>query len=593
MGRAEVQRRQAPDSRDDAKIDAMRASDRPPGWATALVTAASTAMVSGQDRVATPPLSIGTIEIVSHEVFDEPARGLAAPFRVANDIHVRTRDGVIRRELLFAAGEPINHERLEQTERNLRGLPFLRDARVEATPVDEDGDGRPERMNIRVVTWDTWSLAPRFDFQQLEDRTIWEIGASEKNLFGFGKAITVSHRTTLDRTTDRVVYQDRQLAGSRLALTASLANLSDGDEDSSRSTGRFSRWRIAGRCRCAPVRSAGPILCSRTARRSTGSDTVASGAIVEIGRSLRRRPTSALRMHAAYRSRSERVGGDARDFGIVEVGVRAVEHQFVRLSHVNQFERSEDFNLGAESYGTVGVSAGALGGNEGQVVFLSGGHARGMAFRPGHFVLAGVGFAGRHERGAWRNALVEARLRYLRKHALRHALVGRVTYRHGYDLDPEVQLLLGTETGLRGYPVRQFAGTRSLLLSAEERWFVADDLGQLLSLGLAAFVDSGFAWPEGRNVDFAGSPDGNRREPLDRQPSAVDARRRPPGCRLRSASRCGDRSLGVCGGVRYWLLAPPAVAVTAGARQRALPAGRPCQCSVSSCWSRSLGLSEG
>ena len=491
-----------PRLQDDAKIDAMRVRSTA-RWATALVTAASTAMVSGQDRVATPPLSIGTIEIVSHEVFDEPARGLAAPFRVANDIHVRTRDGVIRRELLFAAGEPINHERLEQTERNLRGLPFLRDARVEATPVDEDGDGRPERMNIRVVTWDTWSLAPRFDFQQLEDRTIWEIGASEKNLFGFGKAITVSHRTTLDRTTDRVVYQDRQLAGSRLALTASLANLSDGDEEFLTLDRPFfsleDRWALSMRAgafsRTDPIFEDGEEI-DRLRHRGQWGD-------VEIGRALLRRPTSALRMHAAYRSRSERVGGDARDFGIVEVGVRAVEHQFVRLSHVNQFERSEDFNLGAESYGTVGVSAGALGGNEGQVVFLSGGHARGMAFRPGHFVLAGVGFAGRHERGAWRNALVEARLRYLRKHALRHALVGRVTYRHGYDLDPEVQLLLGTETGLRGYPVRQFAGTRSLLLSAEERWFVADDLGQLLSLGLAAFVDSGFAWPEGRNVDFA------------------------------------------------------------------------------------------
>ncbi len=472
-------------------------------WATVLFVAVSTATVSGQDRATTPPLFIGTIEIVSHEVFDEPARGLAAPYRVANNIHVRTRAAVIRRELLFAAGEPINRERFEQTERNLRALPFLRDARVETTPVDEDGDGRPERMDIRVVTWDTWSLAPRFDFEQLDDRTIWEIGASEKNLFGFGKAITLSHRTTLDRTTDRVVYQDRQLAGSRLALTASLANLSDGDEEFLTLDRPFfsleDRWAVSMRAgafsRTDPIFEDGEEI-DRLRHRGQWSD-------LEIARALLRRPTSALRVHAAYRSRSERVGGDARDFGIVEVGIRSVEHQFVRLSHVNQFERSEDFNLGAASYGTIGVSAGALGGSKGQVVFFSGGHTRGVAFRDGHFILAGVGFAGRHDRGVWRNALTEARVRYLRQHAMRHALVGRVTYRHGYNLDPEVQLLLGTETGLRGYPVRQFAGSRSLLLSAEERWFVADDVGQLLSLGLAAFVDSGFAWPEGHDVDLA------------------------------------------------------------------------------------------
>ena len=118
-------------------------------------------------------------------------------------------------------------------------------------------------------------------------------------------------------------------------------------------------------------------------------------------------------------------------------------------------------------------------------------------------MLAGIGFAGRHEHGAWRNALTDVVLRYLRKHATRHALVGKVQYRHGHNLDPEVQLLLGAETGLRGYPVRQFAGNRSLLLSAEERWFFADDVGQLLSFGLAAFVDSGFVWPEQQVVDLA------------------------------------------------------------------------------------------
>ena len=95
------------------------------------------------------------------------------------------------------------------------------------------------------------------------------------------------------------------------------------------------------------------------------------------------------------------------------------------------------------------------------------------------------------------------RARYLRKHATRHLLVGRAELQWGHNLDPEVQLLLGAESGLRGYPVRQFAGTRSLLLSAEERWFVADDIGQVVSLGVATFVDSGFAWPEGERLSLS------------------------------------------------------------------------------------------
>ena len=99
--------------------------------------------------------------------------------------------------------------------------------------------------------------------------------------------------------------------------------------------------------------------------------------------------------------------------------------------------------------------------------------------------------------------MTQASARYLRKHATRHLLIGRAGLRWGHNLDPEVQLLLGAESGLRGYPVRQFAGTRSLLLSAEERWFVADDIGQVVSLGVAAFVDSGFAWPEGESLSLS------------------------------------------------------------------------------------------
>ena len=93
-------------------------------------------------------------------------------------------------------------------------------------------------------------------------------------------------------------------------------------------------------------------------------------------------------------------------------------------------------------------------------------------------------------------------MRYLLKPSPRTAIIGRVDYVHGHRFDPEVQLRLGIESGLRGYPVRQFTGNRSLLLSIEERWFVADDVWQLFSLGVAGFFDSGFVWPEGQPVHF-------------------------------------------------------------------------------------------
>ena len=472
------------------------------GVATLVMFFAVAVAISAEGQSELPSPVIGTIEVVANEVFDEPSGGFAAFYRAANKIHISTRERIIRRELLFATGDPVDAERLEQTERNLRALSFLRDARVEAVPVDSDGDGQPERVDVRVVTWDTWSLTPRIDVEQVDGRTIWEAGVSENNLLGLGKSVAAWHRTDLDRTTDRVLYRDPQLAGSRFSLTASLADLSDGDEEyfsltrpyfSLEDTWAFSVGAGAF-SRRDPLFEDGREI-DRLRHRGQWGD-------LEFGRSVRRRPTSALRFHVAYRTREERIGSDTRDFGIVEVGIRSVEHRFTRLTHVNRFEATEDFNLGAQSYGTVGLSTPALGGGEGRVTSAAAGHSRGGAFGPGHFLVADMAVVGRHE-GRWVNALTLARARYLRKHATRHLLIGRAEFQWGHNLDPEVQLLLGAESGLRGYPTRQFAGTRSLLVSAEERWFVADDVGQVFSLGVAAFVDSGFVWPEGESLSLS------------------------------------------------------------------------------------------
>lgn len=473
----------------------------PPVTVPALLLALAAAPGYGQPQQDGRPPPVGTIEIRGREVFDARGGGLFAFHRVANRIHVRTREHVIRRELLFETGEPLDGELLEQTERNLRGLWFLRDARVETVEVDEDRDGRPERVDVVVTTWDRWSLAPRLDFSQVQDRTLWEVGASEKNLLGFGKSITVSHRRNLDRVTDRVRYQDPQLLGSNVGLQASAARLSDGHEGllavdrghlSLRDPWAFSAG-VVSVARTEPIVEHG-VEVERLPVRGEFVD-------VEAGRALLRGANHALRLHGAWRSHRSEVGGDERDYVGPEAGLRAVTHRFARLTHVNQFERTEDFNLGTESHAVLRLSAPAFGGR--RAAFVSVGHRQGLRLRDDHFVVLGAGFGGRYERGAWRNAVAALNARYLRKHSRRTAFVGKFDYQHGRDLDPEVQFRLGADTGLRGYPVRRFSGTRSLLLTLEERVFFADDVWQLFSFGVAGFVDSGYVWPAGRAVDLA------------------------------------------------------------------------------------------
>src|SRR5258706_6451404 len=76
---------------------------------------------------------IGTITVRSTDIFDlsDPAENRAL-YRLANRWHIRTREGVLRAQLLFAAGDRDSHRLLADTETNLRGLRFLRGPSVSA-----------------------------------------------------------------------------------------------------------------------------------------------------------------------------------------------------------------------------------------------------------------------------------------------------------------------------------------------------------------------------------------------------------------------------------------------------------------------------
>ena len=92
---------------------------------------------------------IERIDIVVLDVFDEhdPVPDWA------NIFHAMSREGVIRRELLFQAGETYHSRRADETARNLRTLRQLSLVLVVAVPGSAQG-----RVRVLVIVKDVWSL---------------------------------------------------------------------------------------------------------------------------------------------------------------------------------------------------------------------------------------------------------------------------------------------------------------------------------------------------------------------------------------------------------------------------------------------------
>jgi len=445
-------------------------------------------VAAGQDRSG--PI-IDSIEIRIEDVFEDG--GLTPDYwayRLANQLHVETKEVVIRRELLFREGEPLDPEALAQTERNLRALPFLRRARIETHPAQTDGTGA---VRVRVVVGDSWSTIPEARLAKVGNEWTWGIGATEGNLFGRGKELQALHSSGLDRDETYVLYRDPRLLGSRVGLSTFYSAASDGHHAAFGAQRPFysldSLWSFRAGFedfdRLDPLYQDGERIEElRHTRRHND---------FEVARALRRRSASAMRLHLGYQFSEDVVELDIRKFGMVQVGLTSVVHAFRKVTYLHRFERTEDINLGNEAAAFVGISAASLGGEPGDSYFFFLSERRGFALNADGFLLGAASWQARHRNGEIENAVAQ-------KISPRRILLAKADYNHGSNLDPEIQLRLGAESGLRGYPVRQFNGSRSLLLDFEGRWFVADDVLRLVSVGIAGFVDSGFAWPEGTKV---------------------------------------------------------------------------------------------
>jgi hypothetical protein len=128
---------------------------------------------------------ISRITIRGTDVFDLESNMTLRrfPYKTINMLHIQTREEVIRRELEFKVGERLDPYLVQETERNLRALSFIRAARIARFP-QPDGT-----VALVVHVQDAWTTEPILNLGGLNKIDTTEVGFREKNLFGFGKTV--------------------------------------------------------------------------------------------------------------------------------------------------------------------------------------------------------------------------------------------------------------------------------------------------------------------------------------------------------------------------------------------------------------------
>ena len=162
---------------------------------------------------------IKSITIVRKNVFDdELARKYHFYYRWANRVHVRTKETVIRRELLFHVGDSLDVERIIETERNLRLMGFIGDV---TTKPELNG---PDEVDLTVTTTDLWTTKIALSLFAAGGNYSGGIDATEANIMGQGKFAQLSGLVGNDQNGYEALVYDPRLLRSRFSLQADYSH---------------------------------------------------------------------------------------------------------------------------------------------------------------------------------------------------------------------------------------------------------------------------------------------------------------------------------------------------------------------------------
>ena len=440
-------------------------------------------------------LRIGKITVEPLDVYSRAEEDRGSFYRLADRLHVETRRKVIERFLLFREGDAFQPSRLEETERNLRTLAFLKSASVTAS-APHDGV-----VDVTVVTQDAWSIAPETQAGRGGGTNTYGATLTENNLLGLGKDVELGWSKGVDRSQIQLAYNDPALVLPYLRAHAMYAHTSDGYNRQFNLRRPFFSF--------ATPFSADAAFNNFKQNDKMYRDGVEVSRFEEshrdytagYGIALNPNDNAANRISAGFRFIDDDFSPIAdhsgittsREFRYLYARFEHAENEFLKLNFVNKDLRYEDFNLGRTYVVDAAVSPKALGVDS-TTEFV---HVRGSeGFRLGEasFLMPSLSVSTRLASGI-QNSVAHANFLYVNRagDTYPRTFVGHLSVRSGWRLDPEVQFFADGLNGLRGYRTHMFEGNRSLVLNLEERFYLGQEILQLASPAIVAFFDAGNA----------------------------------------------------------------------------------------------------
>lgn len=466
-----------------------------------------------EDANNTQSLLFGAIAINVEDVFNHAlASENLAIHRAANRFHIKSKRELIESQLLFKTGDVFDADTLAETARNLRANRYLRSATV--TPI-QICDGN---VDIKVVTGDNWSLIPGFSFARAGGENEYAFQLSELNLLGLGKSLEIELIRTPERDQRVLLYNDPLLLGTKTQLTTQLQDNSDGEvqiielEQPFFSLDTRNAWRVsAGNTQFLQAlyddgRVSNQLAVDRQFASveygfSKGKQRLTTRVNQKTGQHVFR-----WRLGWSY----ERLGLGAslrfpdstpvneRIYSYPFIQLRYLRPEFITQTNLQLMESIEDIAIGHALRARVGLASESFGSHTDAIVLET---AYSKGWQPNARLLGRLNSSasGYLQEDRIEDGLASVNLQgfYFASQKLRSFVAANFV--SSARLFEHRQVVLGGDTGLRGYPLRFQTGSRRARFTAEQRYFFDWYPLRLVRIGAAAFADIGSAWDKGED----------------------------------------------------------------------------------------------
>lgn len=480
---------------DSAEADAAQAP-------AAELRSVTTTAIPGDVQLEAGGARIGRIDIKVVDVFDpENPKESGAAYRAANYLHINTRENTVRPQLLFKTGDAYSRHALDETERNLRARRYLEEATITAIAYHPDTN----TVDLLVRVHDVWTLNPGATLGRSGGVNRSGLQLDESNLLGLGKTIAIDHIDDVDRSAWKFAYRDPNLLSSRWELEARYHDTSDGGLQGLNISHPFyaldTRWSAA----------LDVLHDDRIDRRFEQGVQVDQYRTVQKAATVQGGWSTGLQLHGDGPAWVQRwLLGYRIDELIYQpdpvlgttllptdkrlrypfIGLSWFQDEYQVTRNRDKIARTEDLYIGRSLNLNVGYAAQSWGADRNAWLI-------GLEFKDvftlgeQQVLFATFAIDGRRETDQWRGTVFSGALRYDLRQAPKRLLTVLLNHAYGKNLDDSQQLYLGSDEGLRGYPLRYRSGTQRSVLIVEQRFYTDRQILRLLSVGGAAFVDVG------------------------------------------------------------------------------------------------------